>query len=285
MLEFTFWDVQHGSAAYIRTPNGKNIVIDLGTGSYGDSNISFSPLLHLKSKYGVTELDAVIITHPHRDHLDDILNFDKLSPGILSRPKHLTEYDIRSGNRDQDKAIIYKYLEINRRFNSPVGSSENPFLADNNGGVDIQKFTPTSCATTNLNNHSIVTVFNYAGLKMVVPGDNESSSWDEIMKLGDFRSATKNADILIAPHHGRDSGFSLPFVQHVNPRLTIISDGRFCDTSATGRYSHLTRGWTVYKRSNGSEKRNCVTTRNDGVIVTKFGRNSNGSNFIHVTID
>ena len=26
------WDVQHGSAAHIRTPNGKNIVADCGRG-------------------------------------------------------------------------------------------------------------------------------------------------------------------------------------------------------------------------------------------------------------
>ncbi|ODS37411.1 MAG: hypothetical protein A7316_09440 [Candidatus Altiarchaeales archaeon WOR_SM1_86-2] len=32
-LEIVFWDVQHGSATYIKTPNGKHIVQDLGTGS------------------------------------------------------------------------------------------------------------------------------------------------------------------------------------------------------------------------------------------------------------
>ncbi|BCU07202.1 hypothetical protein Atep_18790 [Allochromatium tepidum] len=46
-----FWDVEHGHASYLCTPNGRHIVIDLGTGSY-DSGDEFSPLNHLKYHYG-----------------------------------------------------------------------------------------------------------------------------------------------------------------------------------------------------------------------------------------
>ena len=35
------WNVQHGSAVYIQTPNGKHIAIDLGAGD------AFSLLQHL----------------------------------------------------------------------------------------------------------------------------------------------------------------------------------------------------------------------------------------------
>ena len=56
MLDAVFWDVQHGSAAYIRTPADKHIAIDLGTGSYKNSDKTFSPLLHLKEKYGINNL-------------------------------------------------------------------------------------------------------------------------------------------------------------------------------------------------------------------------------------
>jgi competence protein ComEC len=82
MLEFVFWDVQHGSAAYIKTPNNRHMVVDLGTGSYS-GNKPFSPLLHLKNKYGVNHLDYVVITHPHRDHIDDIFLFQDLNPQTL----------------------------------------------------------------------------------------------------------------------------------------------------------------------------------------------------------
>lgn len=239
MLTSVFWDVQHGSATYIKTPSGRHIVIDLGTGSYGNNNLEFSPLLHLKHKWNVTKLDGVIITHPHRDHLDDIYNFESLSPQLLTRPKHLSEDDIKSGNPIGDNGKIEKYLEINARYKYPVIPSDDIFLEANNGGVKIQFFTPKLSATSNLNNHSIVTVILYENIKIIIPGDNEPPSWNELLEHDDFILAIKDADILVAPHHGRQSGFSSKLFEYINPKLTIISDGPSGNTSATDLYSHV----------------------------------------------
>ena len=89
------------------------------------------------------------------------------------------------------------------------------------------------------------------------------------------KNAIKNADILLASHHGRESGYHNDFVSLVNPHITVVSDGRFGDTSATNRYSLKSRGWTVYKKDGSSSKRYCLTTRQDGVIVATFGRYEN----------
>lgn len=284
-LTMVFWDVQHGSATYIGTPGGQNVVVDLGTGSYGESDLKFSPLLNLKDKWEVKQLDGVIITHPHRDHLDDIFNFDALSPTALRRPKHLTEHDIIAGNRKEDMAVLRKYMEINKRYDTPLDPGSNPFLPNNNGCVEFQSFTPSSCATSNINNHSVVTVISYAKSKVVIPGDNEPESWDELLQRSDFVSAIKGTDILVAPHHGRASGFFSDVFDYINPRLTIISDGRFCDTSSTNRYSEKTRGWSVHKRGGGKEDRKCVTTRKDGVILVKFGESRESKPYIYVKLD
>jgi len=284
-LEMVFWDVQHGSATYIKTPNNTHIVQDLGTGSYGSGNKQFSPLLYLKNKYGIEQLDYVIITHPHRDHISDIMNFEKLSPRVLLRPKHIPKEDIMKNVRDEDKHLFEKYFEIDKKYSSPVSHEENPKLPENNGGVEIKTFIPKSCSTSQINNHSVVTVISYANSKIILPGDNEPPSWKELLEKEDFCNAIKNADILLAPHHGRDSGFYSELFEHFKPKLTIISDGRFCDTSATERYSKISAGWTVFHRDGKEEKRYCVTTRNDGVIVVKFGYNQGKKPFIEVTID
>jgi len=52
---FKFWDVQHGHATYVNSPNDRHIVIDLGTGSYQDFNEEFSPLIHLKTNTMLTK--------------------------------------------------------------------------------------------------------------------------------------------------------------------------------------------------------------------------------------
>ena len=80
MLYLRVWDVQYGSATYIKTPNGRHIVHDLGIGSFKTGVATFSPLLYIKDKMKVDQLDEVIITHPHGDHVSDICNFDVLNP-------------------------------------------------------------------------------------------------------------------------------------------------------------------------------------------------------------
>lgn len=284
-VEMVFWDVQHGHATYIKTPNHRHIVIDLGIGDYSGHNTQFSPLKHLKNNYGVQQLDYVIITHPHLDHIDDILNFDSMSPKVFHRPKQITNAEVMDGVRQQDRAKFEKYCEINSRYNSPInGGINDPDNPDNFGGMKIVSFSPTSCSHNNFNNHSIVTVIEYANIKVVIPGDNEACSFEELMKLESFKNAVRNADILLAPHHGRETGYNNEFVNLVNPRLTIVSDGRFCDTSANGRYSQKSRGWTVHKGNGTTTERKCLTTNTDGEVFLSFGPSyvTNYKNFLHV---
>lgn len=287
-LKLVVWDVQHGSAAYIRTPNNSHIVVDLGTGSHIGYSETFSPLLHLRDNWGVNQLDEVIITHPHLDHIDDMLNLEAMYPRILNRPRHLTESEVWANNRTADgasRSIIQKYLDFNNRYTGPVDASNNPRIAANNGGATIQSFLPVRSSRSNLNNHSIVTVIEYEGNKILLPGDNEPPSWVELLESPGFRDAITGTDILVAPHHGRDSGFHRDLFNYFTPKLTIVSDGPFGDTSATDRYSAVTSGWTVHRRNGQDSKRRCLTTRRDGVIVVDIGRNSDCKQFVSVTID
>lgn len=285
MLEIVIWDVQHGSSAYVKTPNGKHIVIDLGTGRYSNKE-EFSPILHLKNNYGVKKVDQVIITHPHTDHIDDIMNFDEVSPGCLTRPKHLTEEDIRKANPSSDSKKNDKYIEINNRYNMPVSAGDNPTLPENNGNVSIKTFIPYECGHSNINNHSVVTVIEYLGIKVIIPGDNESPSWKELLEDSSFVDAIKDACIFVASHHGRESGYYSDLFDNFKPDLTIVSDGPEGETSVTSKYTNVAKGWTVYKRSdNTSSKRYCLTTRKDGTIVIKIGKNSDNGKYMNVTVD
>lgn len=279
-----FWDVQHGHAAYILSPNNRHIVVDLGTGRYETGKAEFSPLLHLKKNYGVQQLDYVVITHPHKDHIDDIFNVDALKPKVLSRPNHLKKEEVMKGARAQDVPKYERYFEISDWYSGPVEPNNDPYNPDNYGGLAMREFGTKNCSTLNINNHSLVEVFSYAGSKVVIPGDNESCSFEELLEDQYFRIAVKDCDILLAPHHGRESGYHAEFVDLANPRLTVVSDGRFGDTSATSRYSDKSRGLTVHKRSGESKERFCLTTRQDGVIGVAFGYNNSGRSFLEVTI-
>ena len=222
-LRFITWNVQHGSAALIQTPNGKLIAIDLGAGE------EFSPLRYMEYDQGINQLDEVIITHPHMDHIEDILNFDLLNPRVLLRPSHLTQEDISGGHSTvgpRAQEIYEKYLEVDAKYSTNAPPSEIPSLPTNNGGVSIKTFHPTQSPKTNLNNHSIVSVIEYEGVKILSSGDNESLSWEELLADTAFKDAIKGTHVLVAPHHGRESGYHGELFDHISPLITIISDGR-----------------------------------------------------------
>ena len=177
------------------------------------------------------------------DHIDDILNFDQLAPGTLMTPKHPTEAEIREGNpkpSQETEAKLRKYFEVRRRY-SAVDPQDDVDLPQNNGGVSIRTFVPRQSATGNLNNHSVATVLEYSGVKVLIPGDNESASWEELLNRDAFVAATTGTHVLVASHHGRESGFHSPLFDHFTPTITLISDGRTVDK----------RNVSVHKRDQG----------------------------------
>ena len=288
VLKFITWDVEHGSAAYIGTPNGKHIAIDLGGRRATDAG--FSPLAHLRKNWGVQQLDLVVITHPHLDHIEDIPNFRSFKPKVLMRPSHLTESDIWGNNRNsspETRWIIQEYIDINRDYNQPTSPQTQPSSPANFGGVSLKFFVPKRAPRDNVNNHSVVTVMSYAGVKFLMPGDNEPPSWCELLTDGKFVEAIRGTHVLVAPHHGRESGFHAPLFRVIRPLVTIISDGKFVDTSATNLYSERTEGWEVNRRNGRSSFWKCVTTRKDGPIDITVTPPSfaGGKPTLNVTID
>ena len=63
MLVAHFIDVGQGDANFIELPNGETMLIDAGIQSSGDDIIEYIENL------GYTDIDYVVSTHPHADHI------------------------------------------------------------------------------------------------------------------------------------------------------------------------------------------------------------------------
>lgn len=269
MLEMTLWDVDHGSACYIKTPTGRHITIDLGVGDMS-SGQSFSPLRHLRFTKGILDLDWLVITHPHRDHLDDIANLGLVNLKMLLANRSISANYVTAGNKPQDAGIVDEYQALLSRFTGTVGLVESTSNAAY-WGCTIEYFTPVYSGP-NLNNYSLVVIVSFAGTKIVIPGDNEAASWESLLANPMFVEAIKGTTIFVASHHGRESGYYAPLFNHFTPLLVLISDTNHGSTSVTGNYSQRATGWHVTSKRTGlvsAEPRKSLTTRNDGTIFLK----------------
>lgn len=279
-LILKIWDVKHGSAGLIRTPKGHYVIFDAGVGNYSKNNEEFSPIGYLKSKEGNDFfIDLIIITHPDKDHIQDLVNLDLGNDfRMWERPKIVdleVQKDLKQTNNEKDRKIYQKYISICNRYKNPVPWEKELYNPDINGNVNIFPYFPEPENLTNRkNNHSIILVIEYFGFKVVLTGDNEKLSWkwliDNNPKYNDipFLDAIKNTDILLAPHHGRESGYSeeLMDILKESLRLVIISDESKVETSVPEKYYKFSKGMRVLNKENTYEKRHVLSTRKDGRI-------------------
>lgn len=285
-LEIKIWDVKHGSSAIIKTPNNKMIAYDLGIGSNSNNDDAFSPISYLKRKYPNFFLDLIIISHPDKDHIYDLLNIEIMNDfRYWERPKAVDD-DVKisyeNAPSDLDRSIFKKYLEICKKYNRTTPWEEEPYNPKNNGNVEIFVYFPImEIKDSRKNNHSIVLVIKFQGYTLLLSGDNEEASWKWLIVNNPeyqgmhFLEAIKGTQVLLASHHGRKSGYSDELLSLLEEKLQIvlISDGPKGPTSVPEMYSLKSKGMIIKKNSK-SELRKVITTRNDGRIKLVIENNS-----------
>lgn len=222
-MMFTLWDVGHGLSIWISTPNGQNHWIDAGK----NNDTDFCPAAHVKNNYGVDELDYLIISHPDSDHLHNLPNIIK----HLGRPKTLRR---NSSLPDREKygegTLEYQkiFKQLDKDYTHTPAWEKNPRNPDYNGGVTVKADNLSWRDGIGINNTSIVMFYSYAGWLFVCPGDVEEAGWNELWPQAkkDFQPLLDAAEyiILVAPHHGRSSGYCKEMMDTVNPHLVLISD-------------------------------------------------------------
>lgn len=256
------WDVELGLAVHIKAPNGKYIVIDLG------SKLGLSPLQSLCWK----SVGYMVITHPHLDHFSDIENISYAKPDVLWRCTAFTREELLSEAKQYNKSKVTQYCDFVEGYNGTLTNEQDPSTETPFGGLTATLFHTSFCNKNNKNNFSAIVILQLGNAKVVVCGDNGKESFEYLMRNSDFKKAVQNSWVLVAPHHGRDSGFCKEFVELVNPDITIVSDASQVDTTASSRYSSCSKGYDVYNALTGeSKKRYCLTTRADGNIEVLFG--------------
>lgn len=300
VLDVRVWDVAHGSAAYIRAGN-KDVVLDCGAGP------EFSPLKWLNNPYyGLNALDYLIISHPHEDHIEDLDTLKELGLNnadlIFQRPKRATSLvkeNLKKAKREGNDELVEDaqyYLNVLDEFDQTpdVLPREPKWAMDvsdfshyrTDGGIPHRGVTIHNFGTNKLlgsdryeklNNLSRVTVVDAFGFRLVSAGDLLKPGINEIKDDNEAMDAIRDAEVLIAPHHGRKSSFDSEFVSHVNPELVVFSD-KDAKHTVSGKYGRLTNGKTVYDENQDTYvSRKVLSTNNDGRIRIQANNGSDWS--------
>ncbi len=279
-MKIIFYDVEHGSCCHIITPNNKHILVDIG--SKANNSISY----YIKNKYfryyddviGNYTIDALIITHPHEDHIFDLPNLKSILPPIvINRPKGA--FDITPQiNTQKHIDIANTANEMNKNYNVPVNPDESPFNPNVNGGVDIKIISPNNKWTNkqDLNTFSSIIIVKAFGYKFVLTGDNPADILQKMLdsNFENIKEQIINADVLLAPHHGRTGEYCEDFFNLVNPKLTVVSD-KSIEYGTQYETAQLYKGRGA--KVNGLT-RYVLTTRNDKTI--EFDLSENGVNIV-----
>lgn len=215
-LAVTFFDIGQGDAELIETPGGNQVLIDGG------------PDKKILSKLGRTlpfwdrEIDLLILTHPHADHLDGILEV-------------LKKYDIGMVIESGVDHSIPEYQEWKRILEDKkvkVVIAEAGQTIKLGSGTELRILSPfknfSNQTVKNVHEATVVARLNHGQNSILFMGDAEKSLEYQLV----FRGENLNSDILKAGHHGSKTSSSEEFLKAVSPEIAVISAGR------KNRYGH-----------------------------------------------
>ena len=240
---FTLWDVEHGLAIWIQTPNGQSHCIDAGK----NNDTEFSPYKLMRTKYKVTNIDYLIISHPDRDHIEGLPSLIEHigEPRVFCRNKSLPDEE-KYGDCQLEYIETFKCFDKQYTFN--VDYANSPRNTCINGNVHINTLCNKYQDGMSKNDLSIVAFYKFKDHLFVMPGDIETKGWSMLReqymdKLQSIKKGTKTVT-LVAPHHGRSSAYSREMIDDLSPNLILISD-KFAKHETDKRYYSAGTGLLV----------------------------------------
>lgn len=215
-LEVIFLNVSQGDSILIKIPDEQNILID-----GGPDNTVIEKLGEYLPFYD-KEIDLIILTHPHDDHVTGLVEVLKryqvkkiLMTGVLhTAPNYLAFLKQIKG---QNVAV------------ETVNKFQNISLGEN---LSLELLYPSSdfsgLKVENLNNTSIVAKLVYGSTSFLLTGDAEEEVEKELIS----NKTDLKADVIKIGHHGSSTSTSEEFLKIVNPQYSIISVG------AANKFNH-----------------------------------------------
>lgn len=256
--KFHFLNVGYGSCIILEW-NEKIIVVDCKKGDkeYNEDNLTE----YIKT----SEIELLIITHPHIDHFDGV--YEIFEKNIEIKEVWITPYDLRKEDIESDPESYKEYfilIDTIENYGIPirkVSRSKKPlYFSEDIPGAQIFVLNPPK----NINQVKNRTAHDGCiVLKVITPGktavlgsDARDLTWKVI---DDYASHLLPGDILNVSHHGAADGLEKGVLEKINPEYIILS-------SKTGLYEGIPDPETIDYYKN-FKKGKFLRTDEDGIIV------------------
>ncbi len=253
-LRITFFDVGQGDAALLHTPNDKYILIDAGVWSPGYNSGKSVLLPHLKS-VGIKKLDAIILSHPHADHIG----------GIIDLMKSIPINAIYNSGYQYDSNLYQSYLKLAEEKSIPV----KPLVSGDTLALDPSMLFLVLGPDGNIynsdpNEHSVVLNVIYGDSEFLFTGD---AGEDQEERLVHAYEHLLDTDLLKVGHHGSQTSSGTSFLQTVTPEIAVVS------LAERNRFRHPHR--EALNRLYQTDAKLLFTSRERAIIFESDGENIN----------
>jgi competence protein ComEC len=186
------------------------------------------PIGWFKSRFG-NYLFRFILSHPDADHLSGLR---RLLAGELTLENfwdlpHSRAAPSGSTADARDWHAYQRYrrggmISVTKRL-SPLAGARGMSWSDD--GIEILAPTHLDSLLDGIlgryNDMSYVVRIWHAGRSILIPGDIEEPGWRRLVE----RSGDLRADVLVASHHGRRSGYFEAAVDAISPTFVVVSTG------------------------------------------------------------
>lgn len=271
------WDVEHGACAMLHHmyngQAGRLAMIDSGCTS------GWRPSTYIRHQLNRPTLDYLFITNADQDHMSDLKGLDEAGvtvPVLVRNPTYTGQQmaGIKALGGPLTRDATW-YVNACSSFNQPVTEPFDNYM----GGITATWFFNPFPQFVKTNDLSLVVFIQYAGFKILFPGDLEVTGWRALLSDATFRAELATTNILVASHHGRQNGYCDDVFNYFTPDAVVISDKPIVhDTQRTvPDYRRVVRDQGVVVRTT-MKRRHVLTTRRDGSIT--FIVDGNGSYFI-----
>lgn len=247
-MKISVLDVGQGDSILIET-DSQNILVDTGPPE------SREQLMAAIST--VAQIDKLIITHPHADHVGNAFYLIENKPVLMAYDNG----EISASNFYLNYLAGLSLEGITRATlqagdSLTVDGATLTFLNPDSGNFDV-------------NDNSLVFRLSYGNFSMLFTGDIGFAAEADILS----RAENIQSTVLKAAHHGSKNSASYNFLQAVNPEAVVIGAGR------NNRFGHPSReAVSVFRRFTNkiycTAFNGCITIRTDGqsyVITPEIG--------------